>query len=1039
MPFSENQKRAFSEQDTADKLILPYLSQNLSLPRADSLDYQAQHTIPTEEEHSGRYDGLFLHGGYPYVLLEAKKYAHDLNDNDYDQARRYSVSEYFEVPVTFMIISNGRQYNFYKKSSELDQSDHKVKYEQITEIHWDQIIDESPGRISILLTSEQLLQKLIDMKELVYRDINSLFYDLEQNKYDLNKYIPLKDALNNIIQERKIYIGTTSSPQRQIKFAIQTIALHFILKILFIKIIEDLSSGIDTPRIIHTLFPKEEYNQMGGVFGYKVLNALKNNQIKSALRIFAQSKKFYKKLGKDIAKITYEDIFRYGFNIHMTKYGKILKAKNYDKFFPSSDTLQQIRQELIEIDIRNAIVFASSERRKNVIGDIYAKLIDKELRDSIGAIYTPDDTVDFMINLAHEFLGRFRGHKIVENACGSGHFYRQIYRIYVDEVAKDYKDAGHEPNYHQAHSEALEHVFGRDIDPFAIQLTLLGVFLEQLKDNVKAISLHEATNKQLWKANFYIDPQNSLDPITINPDYYFDIYKNLELETPKSLIKSCKRSLNPDLIIGNPPYGVSVDEGPHYSDIYDLQSNDSYGYFISNAIDRLSDGKSVIFITSSSFLTIKSHFDLRKKILDNCKIIRIVKLSRSTFPGIDIFPVIIELEKCSNEQDRLQHFYQYYDFWQLHPIEYRDELISNYNSILNDLSASNLWPNNYKRVARYKNRQGIINIYSKKTIFDGIPSLFEFMSDYEKVTDPTITLYNTESERYNEFNIKNINGVNIIKLGKIAYSKQGLIPPSTREYYRISKGVRGGAVSGGYIEVDINLALSLEETDQLSIDEKEHGININDPSNEKHYVPLDKAGQSDIEAQILSQYYRPVEYYVNWSRSAVDQMKTHERGRFQNAIFYFKKGISYSDTGIYSPTFRLSHGGVFDQKGSLIYSEYLSREFLLGLLCSKLIKYFVKVFINHSVSSQVDSIKDIPIAIPSVSQQSEIENKVNEIFEQQKLNSNYDYYEKQLDIDQLVYSLYRLNQNQIQEVENWYDRRYPKLRRDFDSSQIEEH
>jgi len=64
------------------------------------------------------------------------------------------------------------------------------------------------------------------------------------------------------------------------------------------------------------------------------------------------------------------------------------------------------------------------------------------------------------------------------------------------------------------------------------------------------------------------------------------------------------------------------------------------------------------------------------------------------------------------------------------------------------------------------------------------------------------------------------------------------------------------------------------------------------------------------------------------------------------------KGVQYT-------TFRLSHGGVFDQKGSLIFCDYFSREFLLGLLNSKLIKYFMKVFINHSVNSQVGSIEDM--------------------------------------------------------------------------------
>ena len=106
MATSEAKKHTFSEQDTADKLILPYLSKENGFPSPDSLDYQAQHTVQTDGgEHTGRYDGLYLHGGYPYAILEAKKYSHDLTRDDLAQARSYALSDFFEEPVPFIIIS----------------------------------------------------------------------------------------------------------------------------------------------------------------------------------------------------------------------------------------------------------------------------------------------------------------------------------------------------------------------------------------------------------------------------------------------------------------------------------------------------------------------------------------------------------------------------------------------------------------------------------------------------------------------------------------------------------------------------------------------------------------------------------------------------------------------------------------------------------------------------------------------------------------------------------------------------------------------
>jgi len=110
MSIPEEVKRTFSEQDTADKLILPYLTQKNGFPPPYSLDYQAQHTLRTDEEHTGRYDGLYLHGGWPYLILEVKKYDHDLIEEDLKQARKYSCGELFEEPVPFIIVSNGRDY-----------------------------------------------------------------------------------------------------------------------------------------------------------------------------------------------------------------------------------------------------------------------------------------------------------------------------------------------------------------------------------------------------------------------------------------------------------------------------------------------------------------------------------------------------------------------------------------------------------------------------------------------------------------------------------------------------------------------------------------------------------------------------------------------------------------------------------------------------------------------------------------------------------------------------------------------------------------
>ncbi len=111
----------------------------------------------------------------------------------------------------------------------------------------------------------------------------------------------------------------------------------------------------------------------------------------------------------------------------MERYGQLFSARHYDRFLPSDTTFQAIRQELIQIDIRTAIIYGSATERTNVIGNLYEKLIDDELRATLGAVYTPDETMRFHgRSCTTESLGQFRGHKVVEPACGSGHFYREI-------------------------------------------------------------------------------------------------------------------------------------------------------------------------------------------------------------------------------------------------------------------------------------------------------------------------------------------------------------------------------------------------------------------------------------------------------------------------------------------------------------------------------------------------------------------------------------------------------------------------------------
>ena len=206
--------------------------------------------------------------------------------------------------------------------------------------------------------------------------------------------------------------------------------------------------------------------------------------------------------------------------------------------------------------------------------------------------------------------------------------------------------------------------------------------------------------------------------------------------------------------------------------------------------------------------------------------------------------------------------------------------------------------------------------------------------------------------------------------------------------------------------------------------EKSQGIEVDDPTSDRFWVPLDKAGTADIENGLLAEYWRPVEFFVDWSSHAVEEMKTLKGARFQNSASYFDKGITFSNTGIYSPTFRLGHGGVFDQTGSSIFCGVISPEVLMGILASRLIRYFVKSFINHGVHAQLD---DVPIVLPDKAQATLIEELVAKIINEQRKNLSFDYRPLAAEIDNVVDDLYLLTADERAEIRSWHRRHYPKL------------
>lgn len=82
-----------------------------------------------------------------------------------------------------------------------------------------------------------------------------------------------------------------------------------------------------------------------------------------------------------------------------------------------------------------------------------------------------------------------------------------------------------------------------------------------------------------------------------------------------------------DLVIGNPPFGGTFD--PAIEDLLDRRfgrwngqklKKETYSFFIAKSLDILADAGELVFITSDTFLTIRTMSGLRQKLMDLCAV-----------------------------------------------------------------------------------------------------------------------------------------------------------------------------------------------------------------------------------------------------------------------------------------------------------------------------------------------------------------------------------------------------------------------------------
>jgi len=439
-----------------------------------------------------------------------------------------------------------------------------------------------------------------------------------------------------------------------------------------------------------------------------------------------------------------------------------------------------------------------------------------------------------------------------------------------------------------------------------------------------------------------------------------------------------------DIVIGNPPYGgIKIDDEVRKT--FGVVSKDPYGAFMSMAIKKLLKPNGVLcYIVSDTWLTIKSHKPLREIVLQH-QLKNVIRLHQDCFKATvnSCIFTLIKNSVTSSAVEKPQSNNQVIAA-DLTNISTRKQ-IPEFREKLRNL---NKYIGQYTpEFAVYSYKQNLISKNSCIPIFTASPDIFK--NTFESETKLLSTHHYIDEM---------CGGVK--SYGDKLYIKN-----------------RFGHM--GYPKIMDSEIVERE----LTQDEKENGINESD----KIYLKYDKGGETiNNNTGFFNSYIKPIEFYFKWDSTTVEKLK--KNNGLRNKHRYFSEGIGVSTVGVYAPIFRYSKFDLFFNNYNIIFPKKNVDYFtLLGLFNSKLYRYLLDCFDNHTVAkNQIDILNvKLPLFKNEIKQLSILVKSIVE-----KLKKNVDYLfvlNEQKEIDTLVYALYGLNAEDINEVETWFARRYPKL------------
>ena len=575
--------------------------------RRDSVKIEDRRKIP---------DYVLYINGEKKAVVEAKAFSEPLDNPQYvKQALEYG----YYKQVRVCILTNGKEIRVYDPFILSKSAEGKLLFS-----------------ISINQYEDQFEQKLwfLSYNEIKENTILAKF----ATKGEVKKPVS-EEVIDNIIKGRKLLIDSIMRLNKIEDFNLAREHAHKIInRFLFIRVAEDRGFF-------------KEFNHG---------------------RILEDRVQIFKKRISQKIKPLMNEIKELFMEINEVYNGELFKPHPCEELKIDSDALEKVIYLMYYIKHENGeedqVDFSKLDA--DVLGSIYEKFlgtiihetksgkliekVDNGVRKEMGQYYTPQYIVDFIVrNTIIPYLDenpdKLFSIKVVDPACGSGAFlikaFDALYLKYSEfnkqqeskRKTKDLTGFLNDKSVARINEVILhKHIHGVDLDHEAVELAKINLWLRTIQEEMKLNEL----NKNIKQGNSLVSDK------TIDTKNAFDWDK----EFPYKF----------DIVIGNPPYMLLQPENTprdlldHFKQEYVIAQYkiDTYHLFFQKGISLLKEGGYFGFITPNTYLMNIYLSNLRKYILETCKIAKLVIIPKEVFEDASVDTAIIILQKESNKEKR---------------------------------------------------------------------------------------------------------------------------------------------------------------------------------------------------------------------------------------------------------------------------------------------------------------------------------------------------------------------------------------------------